>query len=206
MPYFVAIAGASGSGKSWLAERLAGQLPATIVSLDSYYRDLSHLEFAERTRQNFDLPEALDWELISSQIETLAQGRPIEKPVYDFSVHTRTSRTEPVAPADFMIIEGLFALYDDRVRRLCGTRVFLLTDDAVCLARRIERDIRERGRTRDSVIAQYAGVARPMYERHVLPTRSFADLVLSGADPVESLAAAVTAHAGNRLTTKTQGH
>jgi len=193
-PYLIAIAGGSGSGKSWLAAWLASQLPAIIVPLDAYYRDLSTLELAVRAHQNFDIPEALDWDLIVRQVEMLAQGQEIDRPVYDFATHTRSAAVERIHPGEFAIIEGLFALYDERVRRLCGTKVFLSVEDSTCLGRRMERDIRHRGRTRDSVIAQYAGTVRPMYKRHVVPTRAFADLVLCGEDLVEKLAAVVSSH------------
>lgn len=165
MPYFIAIAGASGSGKTWLTNYLARQLRATVVSLDSYYRDLSALDLALRAQQNFDAPEALDWELILQQLETLARGMAAERPVYDFTTHTRTTRTERVEPSGFIIVEGLFALYNQRVRELCGTKVFMSVDDGVSLSRRLERDMRERGRTRESVLAQYEATVRPMYER-----------------------------------------
>ncbi len=197
-PYLIAIAGGSGSGKSWLAAYLGSQLPAIIVPLDAYYRDLSTLELALRAHQNFDIPEALDWELIVRQVETLAQGQDIDRPVYDFTTHTRSAAVERIHPGEFVIIEGLFALYDEKVRRLCGTKVFLSVEDSTCLGRRMDRDTRHRGRTRESVIAQYTGTVRPMYERYVLPTRAFADVVLCGEDPVEELAGVVSAHMEQR--------
>jgi uridine kinase len=193
-PYCIAIAGASGSGKSWLTHYLAKQLPATVVSLDSYYRDLSAFDLAIRAHQNFDVPESLDWDLLAKQLETLAQGLPVEKPVYNFATHARTGETERVEPREFLIVDGLFALYDGRVRALCRTKVFLEVDDALSLARRLARDVQERGRTQESVIAQYNDTVRPMYEKYVRPTRSFADLALSGERPVEDLAAAVQRH------------
>lgn len=195
-PYLIAIAGGSGSGKSWLAAYLASQLPAILVPLDAYYRDLFGLDLGVRAHQNFDAPEALDWTLILRQMEMLAQGRKIDRPVYDFATHTRSAAVERIQPGEFAIIEGLFALYEEDVRRLCGTKIFLSVEDSTCLSRRMERDVKHRGRTRDSVIAQYDGTVRPMYERYVLPTRAFADLVLCGEDPVEELAAEVLVHIG----------
>lgn len=198
VPYLIGIAGASGSGKSWLARYLAEHLPATVVPLDAYYRDLSALDPAARARQNFDVPEALDWELILRQAQMLSQGVEIERPVYGFATHTRTAYTQRVQPVEFIIIEGLFALYHSGVRELCGAKVFMSVDDSTCLSRRLERDMRERGRTRESVVAQYSGTVRPMYERYVLPTRQFADLVLCGEEPVEELAAALRRHVERR--------
>ena len=197
-PYLIAIAGGSGSGKTWLADYLAQRLPATILALDSYYRDLSELDLAARAHQNFDVPESLDWELILRQLEMLARGFEIEKPVYQFATHTRAAHTERVRPGEFVIIEGLFALYKERVRQLCGTKVFIWVEDPICLSRRLARDMRERGRSRESVIAQYDGTVRPMYEKYVLPTRQFADLVLCREERVEKLAAAVCAHVEQR--------
>ena len=194
VPYLIAIAGGSGSGKSWLADHLAEHLPAILLPLDSYYRDLSQLELAARAHQNFDVPEALDWSLIEQHVGDLAKGFEVDKPVYDFATHTRLAAVERIRPGEFVLLEGFFALYQEKVRSLCGARVFLWVEDPICLARRMERDMRHRGRTRESVIAQYNGTVRPMYERYVLPTRAFADLVLYGEDPVEKLAAAVYAH------------
>ena len=193
-PYFIAIAGGSGSGKSFLTHYLARRLGATVIALDSYYRDLSHLDLAARARQNFDAPESLDWELISSQLEALARGCGVDKPVYSFVTHTRTGQTDRIEPSEFMIVEGLFALYHERVRELCGAKVFLAVPDRTAFERRLERDVRERGRTPESVHAQYEATVRPMYQEHILPTRAFADLALNGEDPAEQLAAAVLAH------------
>jgi uridine kinase len=195
-PYCVAIAGPSGSGKTWLTRHLAGLLPATVIALDSYYHDLSALPLDQRSRRNFDVPEALDWDLLLPQIETLAAGRPIDQPVYDFSVHARTGRTERVDPATFLIVDGIFALYSERLRALCGAKVFVWVEDGVCLSRRLDRDTRERGRTPESVIAQYNETVRPMYEKYISPTKAYADLVLRGEEPVERLAGAVLAHIG----------
>ena len=198
-PCLIAIAGASGSGKSWLANYLVGQLAATVVPLDCYYRDLTHLELDSRARQNFDAPEALDWDLILNNLRALAQGRDVQRPIYDFATHSRTSRLETVRAAGFIIVEGLFALYQEPVRELCGIKVFVWVDDEVCLMRRIDRDTRERGRTADSVLSQYRETVRPMYDKYVLPTEAFADLVLCGQDPVEKLAASVIGQVGRQL-------
>jgi uridine kinase len=195
-PCCIAIAGPSGSGKTWLTRYLAGRLPATVISLDSYYHDLSALPLDQRSRRNFDVPESLDWDLLVPQIETLAAGRAIDQPVYDFAVHARTGRTERVDPGAFLIVDGLFALHSERLRVLCDAKVFLWVEDSLCLSRRVARDTRERGRTPESVVAQYNETVRPMYEKYVLPTKAYADLVLHGEEPVEALAGSVLAHIG----------
>ena len=186
----VGIAGPSGSGKTCLARALAehlGRDATTLIPLDAYYRDLADLEPQLRSRSNFDSPEALDDALMARQLEGLAQGRSVEVPVYRFDTHTRAPRGALVAPARTVIVEGLFTLYWGRVRELLKLKVFVDIDSRVALSRRIERDVQERGRTPESVRKQYELTVGPMYERHVLPTRDHADLVLDGTRPVEEL-------------------
>jgi len=191
----IGIAGPSGSGKTALARRLAARLPAPVLSLDDYYRDLSYLALGERERQNFDDPAMIDWPLLRENLRAFRQGREMAKPVYDFTTHTRSAKVERLPPGPMLIVEGLFALYDEEVRALSSTRVFVSLDDAVCFARRLARDMRERGRSRESVLRQYNETVRPMAERYVLPTRAFADVVVSGDARLEESAAAVIAHA-----------
>ena len=187
-PFLIGVAGPSGAGKSELSRLMAARLPAAtaFVSLDSYYRPLSHLSFEERCRCNFDHPDALDWELIRADVERLRRGEAIDEPVYLFDQHSRAAVTRRVEPAPFIILEGLFALHDECVRGLLHARIFVVAPDDVCLSRRLARDTVERGRTVESVLRQYAGTVRPMAERLVLPTREFADLVVSGVEPIES--------------------
>ncbi len=193
-PYLIGIAGPSGAGKTTLAQRLARELQAPILALDYYYRGLDAMPLAERARVNFDHPAALDRGLLLEQLAALAAGAAIRVPVYDFARHTRTSETVPLRAAGFTIVEGLFALHWEDVRALLGTRVFIEADDAVCFARRLERDTRERGRSAESVREQYVQTVRAMAERYVLPARVFADVVVSGTEPLEDCAAAVLAH------------
>ena len=193
-PYLIGIAGGSCSGKTLLAARLVERLPensAVVLTLDSYYRDLSHLEPAERARWNFDLPEALDRDLLVRQLRALAQGETIDRPEYDFTAHTRAQHTVRVEPRDFILVEGLFVLYWEDVRDLMDAKVFIEVADAVCLERRKARDVRERGRTEASVCEQYATTVRPMYERYCAPTAQFADIVLNGEDPIDVSTATV---------------
>jgi uridine kinase len=193
-PYLIAIAGPSCAGKTELAKALAAALPATSFSLDAYYRDLSRFTLAERARFNFDEPAALDYDLLLAQVRDLAAGRPVDLPIYDFAAHSRTGRTERLVPPDFLIIEGLFALYWEEVRKLYGTAVFVEAPDEVCLQRRLVRDVRERGRTPESVLQQFTETVQPMAALHVRPTRAFADVVVSGLQPIAVSADAVLQH------------
>jgi uridine kinase len=199
-PYLIGIAGCSGSGKTYLAQHLLDILPAAHFSLDAYYVDLGHLSPEERTRFNFDEPSALDAGLLADQLFDLAQGRTIQRPVYDFAAYTRVpGEVHELRPQEYVIVEGLFALYWPRVRELCRTKVFVETVDPVCYIRREERDCRERGRTPESVRRQYDQTVRPMALQYVLPTRQHADLVISGEQDIAISVEQVLAHARNPL-------
>lgn len=189
-PRLLAIAGPSCAGKTTLARHLAGHLPggALLLPLDAYYRDLAQLPLAERHHFNFDEPAALDLPLLVGNLEDLIRGRAVDKPVYLFPEHVRAPRPQRVEPAPWIIVEGLFALYWEQVRRLCHTRIFVEAADELCLERRLTRDTAERGRSRESILEQYTRQVRPMCQQHLLPTRAFADLVLDGAQPVELMA------------------
>jgi len=187
-PYLIGIAGPSCAGKTVIAARLAEALPgrAATVSLDSYYRDLSSLPPETREQHNFDAPDALDAELVERQLADLAAGRPVRRPVYDFATHTRSESAERVEPADYVLVEGLFVLYWERVRRLLNLKIFVCASDDVCLGRRQRRDVSERGRSAESVTAQYEQTVKPMREQYIEPTTAFADVVVGGSEPLES--------------------
>ena len=193
-PFLIAVAGPSCSGKSELSKVLQRELRAPVLSLDSYYRELAHLPLEVRALANFDEPAALDEDLLIGQVRSLAEGRVIERPVYDFARHTRSGEAERVEPSEYVIVEGLFALYWPQLRESYDASVFIDVDDEVCYRRRLERDVRERGRTAESVYAQYNGTVRPMAERYILPSRAWADVVVSGVEPLEQSSAAVLAH------------
>jgi uridine kinase len=196
-PILIGIAGPSGSGKTELARRLVEALAARSalrISLDHYYRDLGGLDPALRDKRNFDHPDALDRELLVTQLTALARGNEVGVPVYSFDTHTRAPHGTRVAPGGVIVVDGLYCLYWSDVRGLFHTKLFIDADHATCLARRIARDVRERGRTEASVRAQYELTVRPMYERFVRPTREFADLVLRGEDAAEANAATVLAY------------
>jgi uridine kinase len=186
----IGIAGPSGSGKSSLASALAGRLPrgaAQRLPLDAYYRDLSQLEPALRRTRNFDHPRAPDHALLIDQLRTLARGGSVEMPVYHFASHTRAPGGRTVAPGGLVIVEGLFTLYWPELRAVLDLKLFIEAHDALCLARRVARDVAERGRAAEQVREQYETTVRPMHERYIRPTRRFADAVLDGTRPVDGL-------------------
>jgi uridine kinase len=193
-PYLIGVAGPSCAGKTELARALHAKLDAALLPLDCYYFDLSDRTLEERARFNFDVPSALDHELFVSQLRELAEGRAVDAPVYDFASHTRTHRTQRIEPQPFIVVEGLFVLYWSDVSSLFGTRVFVDLDDANCLQRRIHRDVRERGRTAESVIKQVSETVAPMANLYIRPTRENADIVVPGDSPIEASGAVVVSH------------
>jgi uridine kinase len=183
-PHIIGIAGPSSSGKTELARRLARELPGTsLVSLDSYYRDLPGMPLEERAQSNFDHPRALEWELLHEHLEAIAQGRAFDEPVYSFAHHARLAETRRIEPTEYVILEGLFVLYWPELRALLDTKVYVETDPAVCFQRRLARDVAERGRTPESVYKQYEATVRPGAEAFVYPTVQYADVVVSGERP-----------------------
>jgi uridine kinase len=179
-PLFIGIAGGSGSGKTTVAESLVERLDGkvSLIQHDSYYRHMPHLSFEDRTRVNYDHPSSLETELLVTHLETLRSGTAIERPVYDFSSHLRASDTVLVEPAPVVVVEGILVLAEAGLRSELDLKIFVDTDPDVRLARRLERDIQERGRTVESVIAQYFATVRPMHLEFVQPSMRHADLII----------------------------
>lgn len=191
-PHIIGIAGPSSSGKTELARQVAAQLPGTsIVSLDSYYRGMEEIALEARKKMNFDHPDTLEWPLLHRHLTMLAAGRPFDEPVYSFSDYARTPRTKRIEPSPYVIVEGLFVFHWPELRELLDTKVYVETDPSVCFNRRLTRDVAERGRTPDSVCEQYQRTVLPSAEWFVIPTRKFADLVVSGEEPLAISTAAV---------------
>jgi uridine kinase len=184
------IAGGTGTGKSTIARALLARVHGCVLGVDSYYRDLGHLTPGERARQNFDEPTAIEFTLLVEHLRQLAQGTPVLKPVYSFDTHTRVD-TVTVAPAPFIVVEGLFALWWSELRGLLDHKMYLDAPPDLRLARRIQRDVIERGRTVESVLEQYRTTVRPMHERYVEPTRAYADLVVTNTGTLEESLAPV---------------
>ncbi|MFA5261553.1 MAG: uridine kinase [Candidatus Omnitrophota bacterium] len=181
-PFILAIAGGSASGKTTIARQLLDRLgedTAGIFSQDSYYRDLSHLSEQERKKVNFDHPDAMDLALFKEQLKQIKEGRVIQKPVYDYGIHARRHDVEEFRPKPVIIVEGLFVLLPELLE-LYDHKVYVDTPDDIRLARRILRDIKERGRKAEDVVEQYLLTVKPMHEQYVRPTCAHADQVFSG--------------------------
>ena len=187
----IGIAGSSGSGKSELSRRLSAATGAPVVSLDCYYRDLTHLPLEARAETNFDEPASLDDGLLLAQCTALASGQAIDVPHYDFSCHTRVPGTQNIQPGEIVIVEGLFTLYWNDLRHLLHAGIYVDLEDETCYARRLARDVRERGRTPESVEHQYFTTVRPMAEQYIWPTRRHADLVIRGDAQLDESVATV---------------
>ena len=177
----VGVAGGSGSGKSTVARKVAELLTDVAVaqvSMDAYYRNMSHLTFDERKRLNWDHPDVIDMELLGDQLEALAGGAAVERPVYDFTTHLRAPRTERVPNADVVLVDGILLFWNPRVRALCELKVFVDVEADIRLIRRIRRDMRVRGRQLTDILEQYLDTVRPMHEEFVEPTKQFADIIV----------------------------
>ena len=180
-PLLVGLAGGSCAGKTTLSEEVKKRLvpvPVEMIRFDSYYRDLSRLPMEKRHCQNFDCLEILEWELLRDHLKDLHAGKAVRVPVYDYHTHNRSSRVREVSPALVIMVEGILLFAVPALVELLDLKVFLDTEADVRLARRIERDIRERGRTVESVIAQYLSTVKPMHDRLVEPSKKAADLVV----------------------------
>ena len=174
----------SGSGKTTLAEGVARALGAGLLRTDDYYRPLDAIGYEARCGVNFDHPDSADGALLALQLRTLLRGEGVEVPEYDFTRHTRGSRMRRVEAGAFVVVEGIFALAYAEVAELCEVRTFVDADEATCLARRVARDVAERGRTPGEVVLRFEGHVAPMFRRHVLPSRALANVVVSGeCDP-----------------------
>jgi uridine kinase len=180
-PIVIGIAGGTGSGKTSVTKAIYDQFKGhsiLMIQQDSYYRDQTHLPMEERLKTNYDHPLAFDNDLFIEHIKDLLQYKAIEKPVYDYTIHTRSSETIPVEPKEVIILEGILVLEDERLRDLMDIKIFVDTDADLRILRRIQRDIKERGRTVDSVVDQYINVVRPMHNQFCEPSKKFADIII----------------------------
>ena len=185
-PVVIGIAGCTGSGKTTLARELARELDATIFPLDLYYRDLAHLSMAERHHQNFDHPDSLESELFIEHVRSLKQGHTIQRPVYDFAQHTRVpERFDTVAPARYVVVEGILGLHYSDLLPLYDFSIYVNAPADVCLRRRIHRDARERGRTEESVVAQFSATVWPMHELYTIPSQERASIIVQGTEALD---------------------
>jgi len=182
---FIAISGASGSGKTLFAKTIVDEIKAEVSSSsvsilheDAYYNDQSHLSIEERENQNYDHPDAYDHNLLLEHLHELKAGRGVNSPLYDFPNHTRAREVQAVAPAQVFLVEGILLLHKPSLQAFFDARVFIDTPLDICLTRRIKRDMEERGRSFDSVVEQYTATVRPMYHQFVEPSRNSADVIV----------------------------
>ena len=192
--FVIAIAGASGSGKSSLARTAKKQLgdwyKVVVIAEDAYYRGQSQLDAKQRDQTNYDHPDAIEESLLVKHLVELKAGRAVEVPVYDYTVHDRSDETIIAEPCEILIVEGILLLHREAVRDVVDLSVFVDVPEEVCLERRISRDVAKRGRTRESVVAQYELTVGPMYHQFGQPSKAHADLVLeneTGESAIEKL-------------------
>jgi len=181
-PVFVGIVGGSGSGKTWLAQRLQARLGrmAARLSLDDFYKDRSHLSPQRRAKLNFDHPAAIDWKAFHEALGNLFHRRSTRVPSYDFRTHARTAHFKIVNPKAIVLVDGLWLLRRPAIRRFLDLRIFLECAAPVRLRRRLKRDLASRGRTRASVLNQFKKIVEPMHRRYVAPQIHWADIVVKG--------------------------
>ena len=180
-PFVIGVAGGSGSGKSTVTRQVLASIGpemAAVVYQDDYYLDQTHMSPEQRRKTNYDHPQAFDWPLMMQQVQALRRGESIEMPEYDFSLHNRSSKTITVKSAPVVVVEGLFALFDADLRKMMSLKIFVDTAADVRFIRRLQRDIAERGRSTESVIAQYLETVRPMHKQFIEPTKRHADVIL----------------------------
>lgn len=180
-PILIGIAGGSGSGKTLVANNLQkdfGSDEVTIILQDDYYKDLGHLPLNERSRTNFDHPDAIDSELLASHLRILLDNQSVEQPIYDFKTHSRKAIARFRESSHIIILEGILILENPKLRELMDIKIFVDTDSDIRFIRRLHRDIVERGRTMDSVVQQYMSTVRPMHLEFVEPSKRFADIII----------------------------
>lgn len=178
----IGISGGTASGKTTIAKEVYEETQkfgsVTVIKLDDYYNDNSHLSLEERRKINFDHPDSYDSKLLLEHLNTLKQGKPINKPVYDFTVSNRSKLKERINPCNVIIIEGIMTFAIKEIRDICDIKIFVDTPADIRFIRRLNRDINSRGRTVESVINQYLSTVRPMHQAFVEPSKEYADLII----------------------------
>lgn len=180
-PVFISIVGASCSGKTALANNIAkrfSQRQVSVIAEDAYYKRQDHLSPDERVLTNYDHPNAFDHDLLGHHIQQLKAGEPVQCPTYDYVTHNRANETVAIEATPVIIVEGILLYHKLSLRNLFGLKLFVDTPLDICLARRVERDVIERGRTVDSVLSQYQKTVRPMYNEFIEPSKYHADLIV----------------------------
>tara|TARA_B100000131_G_C17961089_1_gene550467 strand:+ start:123 stop:758 length:636 start_codon:yes stop_codon:yes gene_type:complete len=177
----VGIAGGSGSGKTFLSKSIISNFKKSeivLIEQDSYYKDLSHLSFEERSAYNFDHPNSLDYKLMKSQLEKMISGKEVNIPIYNYDTHLRSNKTKTISKHSILILDGIFALFDPYIREIMDIKIFVDTDNDLRIIRRIKRDMIKRNRTFESIIKQYIDTVRPMHIKYVEQTKKYADIIV----------------------------
>ncbi|WP_270504619.1 uridine kinase [Paraclostridium sordellii] len=178
----IGITGGTGSGKSTVCKSIKESIPEeniAILEQDAYYKDQSHLSFEERLKTNYDHPLSFDNKLLIKHLDMLCNGETIEKPIYDYELHTRNlDETVTTEPKDIVIVEGIMILEDEELRNKLDIKIYVDTEDDLRILRRIQRDIKERGRTVDSVIEQYLATVKPAHDQFIEPYKKYADIII----------------------------
>ena len=178
----IGITGGTGSGKSTVCKSIKESIPEeniAIIEQDAYYKDQSHLSFEERLKTNYDHPLAFDNKLLIKHLDMLCNGETIEKPIYDYELHTRNlEETITTEANDIVIVEGIMILEDEELRNKLDIKIYVDTEDDLRILRRIQRDIKERGRTVDSVIEQYLTTVKPAHDQFIEPYKKYADIII----------------------------
>ncbi|WP_271392894.1 uridine kinase [Aequorivita sinensis] len=177
----IGIAGGTGCGKTTVVDQIVSELPedeVCIISQDSYYHDTSHLTLDERTKINFDHPQAIDFELLASHLKELRAGNSFEQPVYSFIEHNRTGETITTYPKKVIIVEGILILSDAVIRDMFDIKIFVHADSDERLIRRLKRDIATRGRDLEEVLNRYQTTLKPMHQQFIEPTKEYADIII----------------------------
>lgn len=178
---FIGIGGGTASGKSAIAKYLLnyfGKDNCAIIKVDSYYHDLKHMPMEEREKQNFDNPNAIDFNSLIKDVNLLAKNKMIQVPVYDYKTHTRTNSFDKIESQEIIIIEGLFSLFNDIIKSYLNVKIFVDTLESTRLERRIKRDLQKRERTHDSILKQFNTMVIPMHNKYVEPTKLYADFII----------------------------
>ena len=180
--HIIGIAGGSGSGKSRLVKNILKEVndnSVQVIEIDSYYKNLAHLSFEEREKNNFDHPDSIDFDLLYQDLSKLKNNFTIHSPVYDYKTHTRNeNETKKIENAKVIIMEGIFALHNQKIRDLLSIKIYVDTPSDIRLLRRIKRDMNDRGRTIEGIIEQYNKTVKPMFTKYVKPSRDYADLIV----------------------------
>lgn len=182
MSKVILIGGGSASGKTYVIKKVLEKLPndkIVHISIDDYYKDFSALPFEERAKINYDHPKSFDWKLLNEQLDNLKHGQTIEKPIYDFVIHSRSDKVENIEPRELIIVEGIMALVNKDLREQGDLKVFINASRERRLIRRIDRDMKERGRSYENIIDQYFSTVLPMYEEIIEPSMYYADLIIN---------------------------